>query len=577
MKIPVLEGPRVESRPIGTPYSSLNQDTGLGEVAQGLGQLNQGIGAADAAFRREKEKAEAFKVGEEDLRLGQAINTALHDKQSGFLLKQGENALDTDSAWKTLKKAQEEGLSRLTGEEQKQTFLLRSGSRLEQAREAMERHAGGQRVKLYGQVAEGQVQLALDDASNDYDRPEKVAAAVELAKGPLLLHLRDNLGLPPEKIQAELKKFEAQVHVARLDRYLEAGNWQGAQALFSEVKDVLGEQRGRVGEAIQDKKRNSEAEKLSQQVVELARGRNGRVDGDYAADMLESLIKDDSEMLAKARGLALQAAAREERAWDMETEKIGKSAYTAWNVAGWSGLLRSGLADELNKRNPDLYNGLRERTERKWREQQGDSAAKSEQARLNKLASAKFLNLSVAEQAETDPELFGARLGADDLGIAEIGIHKRKAAESVRGGGAQSETEFLRGLGASTSGMVKDEQDAETLKAEATIAYRKLVDANKGLPLDFKQAEGLIADLTEKRLRQRSLLGIDILRPDTQEYEFQRRARERKNGPQSSAAPEQLPGATQQSRPSKTARAIQLRQQGKSNANIARVLTEEGY
>jgi hypothetical protein len=189
LKIPIQDGPRVATRPVGTPYAQTNHSTGLEDVAKGVQQLGTGVQQFVVAQQRQdkaRKEADLYKADEADLLFGKAINEALYSQNAGFLNQLGERGLDGAPVYESLEKTREEiARTRLVNDEQRQRFQLKGMARLEQTRVLMEKHSHSQRLNLYKNVADGQVQLALDTvAANPADVESAVGKLFVDPEGP---------------------------------------------------------------------------------------------------------------------------------------------------------------------------------------------------------------------------------------------------------------------------------------------------------------------------------------------------------------------------------------------------------
>lgn len=349
MKIPVVNGPKVESRPIGTSYSNLDNRTGLEDVAKGVGQLAGGLtnvieesqraDARKAALaERAKKQADDFRIDEADLRFGHRINELLHEKDTGFLNQQGERALDEQPTMKEIDTAYRAISKDLANDEQRKAFELKAASRTEQTWATIEKHVAGQRMKVYEGVAQGQVGLALDTAGLSYADPRAVDSAIgkvlinpDGGPGPLRRYLSAQ-GLPAEKIDAEEAAFQAKAYGVALQGYLDHKDADGAERYFNAIRPKLGNDAGKFEKVIATLKNDQEAEKTAAILIETGREPNGRVSIEKVQAAIDAVpegpLRDEVRQRTEQR---LTVATRE---WKQQVDGHYEKAFSAYLGAG---------------------------------------------------------------------------------------------------------------------------------------------------------------------------------------------------------------------------------------------------
>lgn len=572
MKVPVLDGPRVEARPVGTPYVNTDVRGAFGQaVAKGLEDVGQGVDQAIEADRKRdaqlaaaaakaKKEADEFRVDSADLEFGQEINHNLHEKDVGFLNKQGEAALNEAPTLEAFGKAREKIAKALSNDEQRSKFNQRAQARMQQAWTRVESHAAEQRLKVYESAASGQVQLALDTVALSRDPKDidsaigKVLVGPDGEPGPLRRFLTKK-GLPTEKIEAEESEFKAKAYGIALQGFLDRRDAAGAEEYFRQVKDQLGPHAKQLAKDVALVALDSKADMAADLLVKTSRNPDGSFNAAEAYARVNAI--GDQSMADEVRQRVQKREMVEDRLQKDYVKSVGDRAFTQHNVGGFTSI-PGPLREELNRVDPPLYDRLKYDAARKRHQ------SKQEQAMANLIALQDFMSRPVSARAEVDPDRDYAGFGLDEVGMGAIRVKARVAKDEVRKDGGVSETEFLRTAKAAATNIVKGKEDQKLFDGEAALAYDKLKARLKGAEPTAADVRQEISELLQKRLTKPGMLfGFN------EETEFKRRARERKEG--KPPAPATAP------KPSKRDRALQLQGEGKSNAEIAKALTAEGY
>lgn len=561
MQIPTLDGSRVSSRPISTPYSSLNQDTGLHNLAKGVEQLGQGLEIADDRMAKEAEKArqraavtesnagiaqfqrdntvglegdtsDPMKTGEYvpgeygiDLDLAKEPDAA---PIKGFLNTRGMNAAKHSADLQTyLVKRRQQIEDGLKSPEAKELFRHRSEGILEGSRGRIEGHVSHQRREA--EVSSNKALIAINlrelQSEANYANDDFADRATRDVAGSL-----HALATTPEEGAASVLAWNAQVATTRIDAALRNEDWQTAERLLEHAKPILGDDAKRLEKDLHGLKTDRAADHHARAIVEKSLTDDGRVDLGTALDRLNALGLEPS-LRKEARSRLLEYAGDREDAAKVTADRVSKSAYAAYNEGGWRGI-PSQLKGDLNKRNPALYHQLQNETERRSRARNEDSAAaRREQREIDQIAKTDFLALPVAEQAKTDLGVFLAGRGVSPVGSGTLKVLHRQANDSVTKGQAQGETEFLheaRAKGAGVLGTGKRGVEAgKNYQAEATLAYRRFVEANEREPNATEAAE-LIAPLIQKALtKPPGAIGAFFGAGPDEEFGYEKAQRER--------------------------------------------------
>lgn len=554
-RIPIDQNRPISARPMATPFARQNFDTGASELAKGLfaagdavdegmreeakkqqeaKQKADAVAANDALTQFQRDNTHAF-YGDSESSTPAAGGAAPGDSTQHLLNKEWETAGDapapylglrgkeaTEGSADTLEwlETRRQGLEeKLSNNEQKELFRKHSQRLVESAHETVERHAFAERKRAEVASLEARQQTTLQDIANKYTddvATEKQAQAVE---GTLRA-----FALSPEDADSKAAGWRAQVAETRLNQYLGANDWKGAQAVLDKAKGSLpAKAAAQFQRAIDSTKRDGVADAIASEIAKQSTSDDGRIDAETALQRLDASVQGDVKVKDEARQRLKQYIVESDAAWERETKRVSSAAYSAFNQSGWRGI-PGPLKEELNARNPQLYDRLHDDSERKFRQRGLDGAeARREQAERDRIAKNSFLELPASAQAETDVDEFLAGRGASPGMASEIKVHRRKAGDVVQKGEAASETEFVKQAKAAAQGIVRGKDALKTFEAEALLEYRRMSEEKKRAPSGDESTKA-IGGLLLKGMTGKGWFG------PSEEFGFQRSARERKEG-----------------------------------------------
>jgi hypothetical protein len=224
MKVPTLDSPQVRDRPVSTPYSNQNFDTGLRDVAQGVRQLGAGVDSAVGAYQHAKAKADSIAITEAEAELQSRWTTRMvgGDNKPGFLSTKGVTAAEQSGGlYEQMQKDRREIAEKLSDNGQKKHFLSRSGSLFTDARRRAETHISNQREAAAEAALKARTASAMDEVANNYADEETVAQQLSMLKAPIRA-----LQLSPEDGAAKEATLEKEVAKIRLNQFLAANDWK---------------------------------------------------------------------------------------------------------------------------------------------------------------------------------------------------------------------------------------------------------------------------------------------------------------------------------------------------------------
>lgn len=274
-KVPDVYEPRVQSRPIATPYA--NQDfRAPPAVAQGLQQLGAGAAQLGKTVEQERERARLMLVQNEENLFDRDGGKVLFDKDQGYLLREQGDALDTSTTHEALRKLRENHAAKLP-EDARELFVQRTDVRLNNWTTEIERHSGRQRRAWYNSILQGQLDKAAAVVARNPGDDAMLDDQFRLAQGPLVVALQ-SVGAPPEKISAEMEKLRTELVSRSLDGLLtDSSASTAATAFFRAHRDEFGVNLPRFERLIGKVGVDAEADAKVAQII----GRNRRAETNF--------------------------------------------------------------------------------------------------------------------------------------------------------------------------------------------------------------------------------------------------------------------------------------------------------
>lgn len=574
------DGPSVREAALPTPYDNVSRETGGELVGRGLQQLGAGLEQAAERARQARVKADSIRIADAETALQRAWQRRLHGSSEGgesvpgFFSTKGVGAAEASSELYEGLDEDKERVAESLSQEQRRVFEQRARAlRLDVARR-VESHVAGQRDAAAEASLRARTETALNEIASNFADEETVATQMAALRAPIRA-----LQLSPEDGAAKELRLEQEVARIRLNGFLGANDWKGAEALFARVKEKLGPQAVTIEKSIKGVKRNSVAEEEAIKAIEGARGEDRRVNGDLALASLDAI--QDVEVRDEARRRTQERVLRAEQAWAKETDQVEKSAHALYDKGGW-GAIPYALTEELRVRSPAYWQRLREDGERRWRQRKQDaSEARREQAMRDREALLHFMARPPEERVSADVGKEYGEVGLSIVGLREIQVRQRQAIDQQNRGLQASETEFLGMARSSAQGVVKGKDNQKAFDAEARLEFARLEQQLKRTP-SREEAKAAIGELLKEGLTKDGWFGR------SSEMEWQRRARSRKEGGGEPAQPATAPSTPAAapspgappallSKPSKAERVLQLNRQKLSPAEIVKVLQKEGY
>jgi hypothetical protein len=453
VKIPTLDVPRVAPSGRGAPTLQSVQPGGFDAVARGAAQLGQAVGGVGERYEREQDQARQKAIaadttdGETELTRweisewhgdGGSGNEARDTVESaftgeatvkpGFASTQGRAAAEKRAdVLERHEKKRKEIADNMSTDEARELFLGRTGRQALEFRSRVESHVQQQRRVADVASLKARAEAALEAIRKNVGNGALVEQQSLALEGPI-----QALSLSPEDAKADLRNWHRSVIATRLDVMLEQGNWQAAEGLYNDTSATLGKEGKVYGDRIAKVKGAAEAEETVAGIVAGARLPNGEVDEAKALRALDGMPEEQRAKLETSMAAHL---ARERKAWDAETERVGRESYTIVNRIGWQRFLGTPLEEQLNQRDPKLWDSLRngdqrdlDRLERKSRIRANNAAALREQKDIDAIALNEWDTELLRDPAAADPERFKAmHREMSPRAVSEIAERKARA------------------------------------------------------------------------------------------------------------------------------------------------------
>lgn len=545
MRVPQYEQ-QVRSAPLSPPRAVVPS---AGQGLQQLGgAIQQAVGTAARIADAERQKADQFREAQIDLEFGKAINDAQWG-DNGFMLQQGENALDPSKHLENLEKVRASLAGRLT-ESQRERWSLKAAARLEEVSTNFERHSGGQRKVLYQQVAEGQVKLALDTATLSYGDSAAVESALQKplvepdgSPGTFIRALHDR-GLPAEQIQAEVQAYKRKGYADALTRRLQAGDIAGAREGLDLWREQLGTEAGKLDKAITKADQRLEGSRGAQAAL-VARDDDGYLDEGEAERAFLATKWSSPEAQQQGEAAFEEGKKRLAAVRKADVGELFRGLFAGFHDKGWAGIQGPEL-DRLNRLDPEKYERIKTEYDQQRREAKADRReVKAARSMADLLVKLDFLSKTPEERAALDvEEEYAGKVpeGADappsTVGLKTLAVEKQKAAQTVQKGDATSETEFVRDTMSQAIGVpgVEKQETKRAIQAAAVNAYNTFLAEKKRPPSDAERQALIDPIVTKAATKPRAIFGISL--DNGEEYGFERQKRERAEGqPATPAAP----------------------------------------
>lgn len=351
-RVPTYGEAKVQSQGLRPQFSNLNTDTGADALARGVGQFASGVENAVSAH---EQKANALAVTEMETRFQREVTTGMvGDSTSGDPtqtgeFREGEWGLDTRpgatnkagpkgflslkgtaaaeksaETMEWLDKRQKELAQELANQKARDLFLLRTGGVKEDTRRRIEGHVATQGQAAMVAALDARSAAALSEVAVSYRDPATVARQQAAVEGPIRA-----LQLSKEDGDARVALWRAQVAGVRLEQFLAAKDWRGAEELFAEVKPMLGPKAAQFEKVISAVKMDQQAERYAADFVESARDpATGRVDSAKAVASVDAV--PEGPLRDEVRQRAEHRVAVEGKAWNQRVDGVYGRAFSTY-------------------------------------------------------------------------------------------------------------------------------------------------------------------------------------------------------------------------------------------------------
>lgn len=563
-RVPLIEAPRVASKPVATPFSNANHDTGLGELAQGMNAFGRGLQAVEQAKARQdayrseakkrademlaNERAEKYAVAYNSMMYGApdamrkaeyvpgqwGLNAGSDTKEvatpHGFKATKGRAALESSPQMLERLEQLREELAEDLDDDQKALFRQRTSSLYVEGRRQIEVHTSEQIREAEIAAQKGLLTTGLQGIAADYADEDAVAAHFDTMQQALR-----SSSMSDEEANGKVAELQATVAKVRLEQFLSARDWKGASAVLEKSKAVIGPDGAKYQKDIAALKEDQDAEETAMRIVEFARDpENGRVDEAKAQTMLEQFPAGPARDEARKR---LQPyLVQENRAWEKGVDSRFDNALSTF-LARPEGTRR--LSDIhprdrawLLKNAPKDWEALEARQERDRAIAARNAARGRGGARPSGRATPGQVQKMIEFRADiasnpgkyADPEYtparfqreWGVHLSESDYKTAGAEFADTKKLDQVK---ASELARYLNDAVKETPLLAKNKRDADLFKARMGAYVRDHVAKKKEYPT-LQELDAIRSELTKTVTIQRSLFGVDWLMPDDEELVY---------------------------------------------------------
>lgn len=529
MRIPTYDGPRaqVSDAPLRAPRVPV--EGGREALDQALSEggraIDQGLSVLSRNAEEAKQKAIAKDTTDGETDLTNYATEKFHGTQGsgnptrdsieeaftgqpaatkGYLNTKGDEAFQASAeVFDDLKKKRREIADNMSTPEARDLFLQRTARQMDGYFETVETHAGHQRQIANLATIEARKGAALEAIRANPNNLTEVETQANALNGPI-----QTLGLSTEDRKAKVAEWHGQVAAEQISSQLEAGDWKSAETTLTNKKALLPDKAQKaLGAAVEKQRAAAESEVQAGQLVSSATNERGEVNQAAVIAKLNALPGDDQKRL---RPIVYQRMTEQEQAYAADTKRVSTAAHSLYNKVGWTAFSAQPIADELNARNPELYNRLQndgqseaDRLARKKRDTKEDRRA---QQNIDTIALNTYLGLPPDERAETDTEMWAKGRGMSPVAVSSLLKLKETARQTVERGQSASESEFVKRAIADAEGTLPTGTDPKSkgrrhaqeiaIEAEARRWYSQWVVDHEGKPptdKDIAEKSGKIA------------------------------------------------------------------------------------
>jgi hypothetical protein len=555
----------------------IGQEVAAGMKMQGA-KIEQDTRRAQAAKARadmtalEREGNDAF-YGTQTPTPAQAADAAFEsrDVSRGYLSQRGLEAIDSGPAvFERLQKRREELAESYSDPVGRELFMQQSEGLLSQYYARIVQHSAHERERHESDVLKAAVEEA------------KRSAALNPADDNSAMHsigrivaAQDHFVTSPQDAFNKAEAARAEVTAARLEALLaQPGGFTDAERVFEKNKASLGTAADEYRKRIDAAKLGGRAAVEANRIVDKVRPK-GRADWLFSMPSeatveaeLAKIAAKDPRLFEKVAPIARAQLAMQKSDIAERKEAFVNQAISIYNK-NHATFFASDIAERLNQVDSKTYKALWNETYHRARAAGDDSAAaRRQQEDLDRGAYFDYLSSGdPAHRAKLNIDTFLA-----GRGVSENGVHGKKAITALQQKDRESLTKGISALQKSFEtdlrgelqkfapdpGRTPREKLAERLwwkerTAAAINAFTAWMDAHEGKrpsPEDLRKLKAqVIAGVPPRADRPESI----------------------------EAAAEALQNLTTTNRPTKRDRALQLKNEGMSNADIAEQLTAEGY
>jgi len=347
-RVPVIT-PQAVTAPIATP---MQREAPVSAGLQVASQTLQGVGSmlSDIA-EKEQRQAEAVEISDFETFAEERWTTDFYDDENGFRRLRGQEAFGQEQAFlESHEKALDERIAQIRSPRARRLAQARKAALLADRRRQIEQYLGKQREVAKSASKVARMATGLDALARNYSDPAARAESLESVRATIF-----ELAPTEEAAEAEWIEYQQKAAGVIIQRYLDDNDVEGARAYYAQTADVLGVAGRDLKRQIEVVENRQKARRIVRDIIEGARGENGRVDVTAARARLAEI--EDEGLLDEVEPLFERAVRAADDDWKRIINDNMNRALTQYERGG----------NSLGAIDPRVKDWLIEHAPKEWR------------------------------------------------------------------------------------------------------------------------------------------------------------------------------------------------------------------